>query len=110
MGSADLIREARLRAGLSQSRLGRRLGVHPTAISRWERGLARPSLETLREVVRACGLELTLGLTNADEHGHDASLIERSLRLSPAQRLREGVEAARSVERMARHAERARDG
>jgi transcriptional regulator with XRE-family HTH domain len=104
MISGDLMREARLRAGLSQSELGRRLGKHPTVISRWERGVVLPSLETLREVVRACGLELTFGLANADEHGHDAALIERTLRLTPAERLRTGVEHYNAIERMARHA------
>jgi transcriptional regulator with XRE-family HTH domain len=106
MISGHLIREARLRAGLSQSQLGGRLGKHPTVISRWERGATTPSLETLREVVRACGLELTFGLANADEHGHDAALIERSLRLTPAERLREGVAAHRAIERMASHVRR----
>lgn len=110
MISGDLIREARLRSALSQAELGRHLAKHPTAISRWERGEATPSLETLRDVVRACGLELTFGLAEADEHGHDASLIERSLRLSPAARLREGVAAARAIERMAHDASRSRDG
>lgn len=104
MVSGSLIREARLRAGLSQSELGRRLGKHPTVISRWERGAVTPSLETLREVVRACGLELTFGLANADESGHDAALIERMLRLTPAERLRTGVEEYNAIERMARHA------
>ena len=110
MISGDLIREARLRAGLSQAELGRRLGKHPTAISRWERDVASPSLETLRGVVRACGLELTLGLANADENGHDTALIERSLRLEPAARLREGVNEARALERMDRHVRGTRDG
>ena len=73
MISGDLIREARLRAGLSQAQLGQRLGKHATVISRWERGVVTPSLETLRELVRACDLELTVGLANADELGHDAA-------------------------------------
>lgn len=107
--TSDLIREARLRAGLSQGQLADRLGKHPTVISRWERGIVAPSLETLREVVRACGLELTLGLANADEHGHDARLIERSLRLTPSERLREGVTQFNAIAGLAHHADR-RDG
>src|SRR5687767_1088889 len=104
MVTGNLIREARLRAGLSQAQLGHRLGKHATVISRWERGAVLPSLETVRQVVRACGLELTFGLANADEDGHDVSLIERSLALSPPERLREGVEEFRAIEGMARHA------
>ena len=85
MLSADLIREARLRAGLTQAELGRRLGKPQSVIARWERGAVKPSLETVREVVRACGLELTFGLANYD----DSYLLDiyDQLRLSPAERV-----------------------
>jgi transcriptional regulator with XRE-family HTH domain len=85
MESAPLIREARARAGLTQQELAQRIGTTQSAVARWERGRARPSLETLLRVVRACGLELRLGLEAADPG--EASLIERNLTLSPAQRL-----------------------
>jgi transcriptional regulator with XRE-family HTH domain len=65
--SADLLREARLRTGLTQADLGRRVGRAQSQIARWERGDVKPSLETLRELIRACGLELTLGLANYDD-------------------------------------------
>lgn len=93
------MREARLRAGLSQGQLASRLGKHPTEISRWERDVVTPSLETLRDVVRACGLELPFGLTNRDETSHDALLIERALGQSPAERLRQGVAEFNGIER-----------
>ena len=67
MLSADLLREARLRAGIAQAELGRRVGRTQSQIARWERGDVKPSLETLRELIRACGLELTLGLANYDD-------------------------------------------
>jgi transcriptional regulator with XRE-family HTH domain len=67
MLSADLLREARLRAGLTQAELARRVGRTQSQIARWERGDVKPSLERLRELIRACGLELTLGLANYDE-------------------------------------------
>src|ERR671933_309635 len=57
MKSGALLREARRRAGLSQAALGRRVGRPQTQIARWERGAVLPSLETLREIVRACGLD-----------------------------------------------------
>lgn len=55
--TADLIVEARRRADLSQSELAERTGPAQASIARWERGDA-PSLETVREVVEACGLDL----------------------------------------------------
>ena len=58
--SGDLLREARLRAGLSQAELARRAGKARSAIGRWERGEVLPSFETLRELVRACGLRARL--------------------------------------------------
>ncbi len=67
MMSSDLIYMARNRAGLTQAELGRRLVLPQSQISRWERGQVEPSLETLRRLVRACGLELTLGLANGDD-------------------------------------------
>jgi transcriptional regulator with XRE-family HTH domain len=85
MASAGLIREARLRAGLTQTQLAERVGTVQSVIARWEGGGAHPSLETLVRIVRACGLELRVGLDEADES--EVSLIERNLGLSPAERL-----------------------
>jgi transcriptional regulator with XRE-family HTH domain len=106
--SADLLREARLRAGISQAELGRRVGRPASAISRWERGSVKPSLETLRELIRACGLEVTLGLaTYDDSYVRD---IEMSLALPPAERVRRAVAAANALERLRPAIERARAG
>jgi len=85
MVSGILLREARLRAGLSQAELARRAGKARSAIGRWERGEVQPSFETLRELVRVCGLELSYGVVSADESSR--ALIEDSLRLAPDERL-----------------------
>jgi transcriptional regulator with XRE-family HTH domain len=85
MLSADLLREARLRASLTQAELGRRVNRSQSQIARWERGDVKPSLETLRELIRACGLELTFGLANYDD-SYD-SLIASQLRMSPGERV-----------------------
>lgn len=86
MVSAMVIREARKRAGLSQAELAARLGRPQSSVARWEAGLRAPNLETVREVARACGLELTLGLPRADD-SYDW-LIDRQLELGPGERLR----------------------
>lgn len=44
--------EARKRAGLSQHQLALRLFIHPTEISKWERGLHCPRLTTLVRLAR----------------------------------------------------------
>ena len=60
--SASLIREARMRAGLSQAQLSERCGKAKVQIGRWETGTVAPSLDTLLEIVRACGFDLPLML------------------------------------------------
>jgi transcriptional regulator with XRE-family HTH domain len=82
--SGDLIREARLRAGLTQTQLGSRLGKAQSVIARWERSEVQPSLETVREVVRACGLDLSFHLSRFDDS--NVTIIDQHLQMTPAQR------------------------
>jgi len=98
MISGELLREARLRAGITQAALGRRVGAAASAIGRWERGDVTPSLETLRFLIRATGNELTLAIAPADEH--DLALIRRSLAREPAERLSDLVGVVRTIRRM----------
>jgi len=44
---ADRIRELRIKAGIRQQDLGRMLGVSAVAVSKWERGVSQPDIETL---------------------------------------------------------------
>lgn len=83
--SATILREARLRAGLTQAELAMLTGTTQSAISRWEMDRARPSFDVLQRLVRACSLELRVGLAEPDPG--ESSLIERNLALSPAERL-----------------------
>ncbi len=95
MISADLLREARLRAGLTQAQLGRRVGRSQSQIARWERGEVKPSLETLRELIRACGLDLWFRLATYD----DSYLvdIDDSLALSPEDRVTHALRRAETT-------------
>jgi transcriptional regulator with XRE-family HTH domain len=61
--SAALLREARLRAGLTQETLAERTGKTRPQIARWETGAVAPSLDTLVDLIRACGFDLPLELT-----------------------------------------------
>lgn len=103
MLSAALITEARLRADLTQSELGERLGRSQSQIARWESGKAKPSLETLVAVARACGLDLYPRLYAYDESNVDFTweLLDMSL----ADRLSHQVAAANGIAPMARQAE-----
>jgi transcriptional regulator with XRE-family HTH domain len=90
MISGDILRAARLRAGLTQRELGRRVGRPQSQIARWENGRVDPSLETLVELIRACGFELTYSLANYDDSY--IPYIERLLELSPQGRLEDALE------------------
>jgi transcriptional regulator with XRE-family HTH domain len=83
--SATLLREARLRSGLSQVSLAERSGVNRVQINRYEAGAIAPSLDTLIELVRACGLDLPLELVPFDA-GQDGRLTDLQ-QLSPERRL-----------------------
>ena len=103
MVSGHLIREARLRAGISQQALAKRLGTSQSVIGRWETGARTPTTESLMAAVRACGLELHLGLANRDPD-HDR-LIADCLRLTPEERIQallERVEAQGMLQRAVR--------
>lgn len=95
MISGDLLREARLRAGLTQKELAKRAGTSQPAIARWESGAVQPSFERLRELIRSCGLELTFGLANYDDSY--LSHINRQLALTPAERVRHMAETAATM-------------
>jgi transcriptional regulator with XRE-family HTH domain len=84
MISGDLIKEARLRAGLTQTGLGARLGKAQSVIARWERDEVSPSLETVRDVIRACGLDLTFFISKFDDS--NVTIIDQHLRMTPAER------------------------
>jgi transcriptional regulator with XRE-family HTH domain len=87
MRSGDLIREARLRAGLTQYELAERTGRDRSVIARWEQA----SVETLVELVRACGFDLPLELV-----AHDSSRAERLRKnalLAPERRVQRFLQA-----------------
>ena len=91
--AGQLIREARLRAGLSQREVGERLGRPAPQVARWESGTVDPGFAVVQRVLRACGFDLDEGLVSWDDDLREA--IEANLRLSPAERF------ARALERCA---------
>jgi len=85
MRGAALIREARLRAGFTQTELAERTGRERSVIARWEQGAVSPSIDNLLAVVHACGFELPLVLAPRDT-SQDERLEEGRL-LSPERRV-----------------------
>lgn len=85
MLSGELIREARLRAGLTQADLGERTGRDRAIIARWEKGAVTPNVETLVELIRACGFDLPLELVPYDPQG--GHQLRKNALLSPERRV-----------------------
>ena len=69
--SAALLREARLRSGLTQEALAERVGTNRPQIARWEAGAVAPSLDTLLDLIRACRFDLPLELSQLEPIADD---------------------------------------
>ena len=84
MRGADLIREARLRAGLTQDELSRRTGTQRSVIARWEQGSVMPGFDNMLEVIEACGFDLPLMLVPRDTVLNER--LDKNRMLSPERR------------------------
>ena len=94
--AARLLRSARQRAGLSQRALAERGGTSQSVVARIETGDTRPTMATLTRLLGAAGFDLATELEPRYEL--DPQLledVERILRLSPEDRLREVGNLAR---------------
>jgi transcriptional regulator with XRE-family HTH domain len=85
MTSGEIIREARLLAGLSQYDLADRAGVPRPSVARWERGTVEPGFDTVRRLLRACGFDVSLVRYDLDEAVDDR--LSDKLELTPQERL-----------------------
>ena len=103
--AAGLIREARQKAGLSQTGLAKRLGVSRSAIARLERHGSNPTVDRLDVVVWATGHRLVLRAA-LRPRTVDENMVREWQKLSPTERLR-GIETMYAEER--RRALAARD-
>ena len=83
-----MLRGARRGAGFSQRELARRTGMTQASISRIERGVVSPSIDTLGRLLRECDAELSVVRLRGDV---DRTLIHERLRMSPTQRARQAV-------------------
>jgi transcriptional regulator with XRE-family HTH domain len=81
---AALIRRARTQAGLTQQQLAEALATKQSVVSRWERALDVPRVDTLVRILRACGIEADLSFRRLDDV--DRSQITAALARTPAER------------------------
>ena len=91
---ADLIRQARLAAGLTQADLAGRIRTTQSVVSRWERGGDEPRLSTLDRILRACGRRLAITVEDDDV---DRSQIRQQLAMTPAERLASVTNLSRTL-------------
>lgn len=98
----NLIREVRRLAGLSQAELARRVHTTQAVVSRWERGVESPRVESVARVLQACGFEADLTFRRYDDE--DRSQISWHLDMTPDDRARYFRGAVRAY----RNARRAR--
>jgi transcriptional regulator with XRE-family HTH domain len=64
--AGDLIRLARVKAGLSQAAVAERAGVAQSLISAYENGRRQPTVPTLCRLVEAAGFDLRVRLDEPD--------------------------------------------
>jgi transcriptional regulator with XRE-family HTH domain len=91
MTAGQLLREARLRAGLTQEELAKQVGGPRSQIARWEQDAVEPGFETVRRLLRACGFDLPLELVP-----YEPAVSERlgkNVLLAPERRVRRMLRA-----------------
>jgi transcriptional regulator with XRE-family HTH domain len=70
---------------MTQRAVADRAGVSQPTVARVESGEVLPSLERLVELVRACGLDLAIRVTDLDEDAW--AMVERGAAATPDERL-----------------------
>lgn len=98
MTTAEMLRAARDRAGLTQRELAVAADVPQASVSRIERGLISPRGTTIERWLAACGM--TLESRSIQPSGIDLTLIRRRLALSPLERSRLGAREANAMLRL----------
>lgn len=88
--AGDLLRDARVRHGLSQKALATRAGRTSSSISEIESGRSSPTVAALRELLQLLGEELFLS-AESRETGIDLTLNQENLELSPEDRVLKGL-------------------
>lgn len=98
--AGSLILTARLKAGLTQQELAKRLGVSQPTVAAYESGRRQPTVPTLMRWLNAAGFDLRMTLAHHDDHDEVLESLERLRTPEDQERWRryqhERVRAARS--------------
>jgi len=95
----QLIRETRLRHGLSQARLALRAGTRQSAISRLEKDEISPSFETLEQLLNAMGESVRVD-SGPLERSFDSLHLKASGDRTPEERLALAISWNRTAGRL----------
>ena len=98
MTAGQLLRDARIRHGLTQRQLAARARTSQAAISRIERELVSPSVDTLAQLLWLMNEQLVLDAEPVN-WGFDTTLNESRLALDPETRIRQQAAFARGIRR-----------
>jgi transcriptional regulator with XRE-family HTH domain len=107
MDAAQLVREARRRAGLTQRELAARADVSQPLVARIEQAVVQPTFDRLVQLVRACGFDLEVHLVPLDEDAW--TLVEEGQAATPDERLARMLAGVDLLE-AGRRARKAADG
>ncbi len=97
MAAGPLIREARVRAGLTQRDLAARAGTTQSVVGRIEAGIGSPRVETVERLLEAAGFTPRVVLdpivaedpvVRAYKDDIDRTLLRENLRKTPEERVR----------------------
>lgn len=98
MRAAQMLRDARRTAGLTQRELAQRARMPQATVGRIESGQVSPRVDTLETLLRAAGSELRVG--HRPGVGIDRTQIRELLRQTPMQRLQLAAGDAAGMSRL----------
>lgn len=75
----DIIRENRSKQGLTQKELGEQLNVTDKAVSKWERNIARPDINTIPKLAQILGIPATELLNLPDTATEESQMNDQSV-------------------------------
>jgi transcriptional regulator with XRE-family HTH domain len=111
MDAARLLREARARRGIDQAGLARRAGTNQAYVSRVERGVVSPSVQTLTRLLSALGFRLGASLEPLSHGNVSVGELRRDYRgLSAAERVEQAMELSGYLTEVAASAAEPRAG
>jgi transcriptional regulator with XRE-family HTH domain len=92
----NLLKTARLRAGLSQRELAKRAGTAQSVVARIESGVTSPTVATLEHLLHTCGFVVDAQLAlDPVQDSHMLADVRRIRALTPEQRFAELANASR---------------